>query len=57
MLTQQSLAYVEMKTIMARVLWNFDIHIAEESRNFIKQKNFNLWEKGVLMTYLKPVVR
>jgi hypothetical protein len=55
MLTQPSLAYVEIRSILARVLWNFDLQIAEESRNFMGQKNFNLWEKGVLKTFLTPV--
>ncbi|KAI1865447.1 uncharacterized protein JN550_008204 [Neoarthrinium moseri] len=52
-----SLAYVEMRTILARMLWNFDLRIADESRHFLDQRNFNLWEKGALKTYLTPVVR
>ncbi|ORY62226.1 cytochrome P450 ClCP1 [Pseudomassariella vexata] len=53
----RNLAYVEMRTIMARILFNFDLEIAEDSKGWIDQKIFNLWAKGALNVYLKPVVR
>ena len=52
-----SLAYAEMRLILARVVFNFDMKIAEESRNWIDQKVWNLWKKGSLMAYLTPVKR
>lgn len=30
---------------MARMVWNFDMELCEESRNWIYQKVFILWEK------------
>ncbi|KAK5662523.1 hypothetical protein OQA88_8435 [Cercophora sp. LCS_1] len=52
----RNLAYVEMRLIITRVLWNFDIRIAEESLDWMsKQKVFNLWDKGPLKVYLTPV--
>lgn len=54
-LTELSLAYIEMRIILSRVLWNFDMRIAEESVDWMsKQRIYNLWEKGPLMVYLTP---
>ncbi|KAI3553090.1 cytochrome P450 [Colletotrichum abscissum] len=54
----RNLAYVEMRLILARMLWNFDIKIADDSRDWAgRQKIYLLWEKGPLNAYLKPVRR
>ncbi|KAH8675426.1 cytochrome P450 [Xylariales sp. PMI_506] len=53
----RNLAYVEIRTIMARILLNFDLHIADESRDWIDQKNFNFWKKSALKVHLTPVAR
>ncbi|KAI1484363.1 cytochrome P450 [Biscogniauxia mediterranea] len=54
----RNLAYVEMKVILARVLWNFDIKISPDSHDWLKkQRVFNFWDKGPLYAYLTPVVR
>ncbi|KAH6660272.1 cytochrome P450 [Truncatella angustata] len=50
----RNLAYVEMRTILARTLWNFDLKINDESLNWLDQKNFSLWAKPSLMAYLRP---
>lgn len=52
-----SLAYAEMRLILAHVLWNFDLELATESENWADQKIFSLWEKGPLYVKLTPVVR
>lgn len=52
-----SLAYVEMRTILARTLWNFDLKIADESLRWVDQKNYSLWDKPSLSAYATPVVR
>ncbi|KAK4446266.1 cytochrome P450 [Podospora aff. communis PSN243] len=52
----RNLAYIEMRIILARVLWNFDMRIAEESLDWMsKQRVFNFWEKGSLYVQLTPV--
>ncbi|KAK3939376.1 Isotrichodermin C-15 hydroxylase [Diplogelasinospora grovesii] len=52
----RNLAYIEMRLILARVLWNFDMRIADGSRDWLsKQRIFNLWEKGPLNVSLMPV--
>ncbi len=54
----KNLAYVEMRLILARVLWNFDLQIAEDSLDWMrKQRIYNLWEKGKLNVYLTPAAR
>ncbi|GKT65448.1 cytochrome P450 [Colletotrichum tofieldiae] len=54
----RNLAYVEMRLILTRVLWNFDMKIADDSTDWApKQKIYLLWEKGPLNAYLTPVQR
>lgn len=51
----RSLAYVEMRLILARVIWNFDLKLADDSKDWIsRQKVFLLWQKGPLNVYLTP---
>lgn len=50
-----SLAHVEMRVNLARVLWNFDLTIAEGSRKWQEQEEvYTLWLKGELNFYLTP---
>lgn len=49
----RNLAYNEMRLILARMLWNFDFRLCEESNEWYKQKSYTLWEKGPLMCTLK----
>jgi cytochrome P450 len=49
----RNLAYNEMRLILARVLWNFDLTLCEESNEWYKQKAYVLWEKPPLMCKLK----
>ncbi|OJJ87319.1 cytochrome P450 [Aspergillus glaucus CBS 516.65] len=49
----KNLAYAEMRVILARMLWNFDLKICEESNNWNKQRTFTLWEKSPLMVQLR----
>ncbi|KAK0609415.1 cytochrome P450 [Immersiella caudata] len=51
----RNLAYIEMRIILARVLWNFDMRISGESLDWMKkQRVFNFWEKGPLYVHLTP---
>ncbi|EUC27100.1 hypothetical protein COCCADRAFT_10212 [Bipolaris zeicola 26-R-13] len=49
----RNLAYNEMRVILARVLWNFDLTLSPESSSWDKQKAFSFWEKGPLMVQLQ----
>ncbi|MCJ1352148.1 MAG: hypothetical protein MMC33_002132 [Icmadophila ericetorum] len=48
----KSLAYFEMRSILARVLWNFDMQIEEESQGWMEQKEHTLWDKPPLWVTL-----
>ncbi|RAH71874.1 cytochrome P450 [Aspergillus aculeatinus CBS 121060] len=52
----KNLAYHEMRIILAKVLYHFDLSLAPESMNWDKQKVFSLWEKKPLMVKLHPRV-
>lgn len=57
-LTQHhSLAYVEMRLLLTRLLWKFDLELSPESKNWYSQNVFVLWEKGGLQVKLKEVIR
>ncbi|OJJ01980.1 hypothetical protein ASPVEDRAFT_52775 [Aspergillus versicolor CBS 583.65] len=49
----KNLAYSELRVILAKVLYNFDLALAPESVGWDKQKIFLLWEKRKLMVHLK----
>ncbi|KAF5963416.1 Isotrichodermin C-15 hydroxylase [Fusarium coicis] len=53
----QNLAIVEMKLIVARVLWNFDMELMADSLEWNKQNTYLLWEKGAINVRLHPVKR
>lgn len=52
----RNLAYVEMKLIIARLVWYFDIENATEG-NWFDQKVYMIWEKRPLWIKLHPVRR
>lgn len=54
----RNLAYAEMRLILARLMWEFDMSIDESSRNWMdRQENFELWVKPDLNIHLKTVDR
>ncbi|KAK8029628.1 hypothetical protein PG993_010919 [Apiospora rasikravindrae] len=51
----RNLAMAEMRLILARVLWNFDIQLCAESKGWKEsQKTYNVWDKTPLMVTLTP---
>ncbi|KAI4592833.1 hypothetical protein KJ359_010386 [Pestalotiopsis sp. 9143b] len=51
----RNLAYAEMRLIMARMVWNFDLHLHDDSKDWADQsKLYILWDKGPLNVYLIP---
>ncbi|KAK8137100.1 hypothetical protein PG984_005040 [Apiospora sp. TS-2023a] len=51
----KNLAMSELRLILARVLWNFNINMCEESRGWKEsQKTYNVWDKKPLMVVLTP---
>ncbi|MCJ1354164.1 MAG: hypothetical protein MMC33_004151 [Icmadophila ericetorum] len=49
----KNLAYAEMRCVLARMVWNFDMQLCEESREWSQQRVFTLWEKRDLWVVLK----
>ncbi|CAG7916981.1 unnamed protein product [Penicillium olsonii] len=50
----RNLAYVEMRIIMARMIFNFDMELAQPERDWLDQNCYLLWEKSGLMVRLQP---
>ncbi|EFR00575.1 averantin oxidoreductase [Nannizzia gypsea CBS 118893] len=56
--TQEIMARAEMRLIMAKILWNFDLELSPEYDSWEKGlRVYGLWSKGPLMVKLKPVER
>ncbi|KAF2758906.1 cytochrome P450 [Pseudovirgaria hyperparasitica] len=51
----KNLAYHEMRVILAKLLWHFDLRLAERSSNWAEQKTYILWEKPELYVIAEPV--
>lgn len=52
---RDSLAYHEMRIILAKVLFNFDVELHAGSDGWIDQKCYTLWQKTPLWVTVKPV--
>lgn len=47
-----------MRLIMARIVYDFDMKLADDSKDWIKrQRAFSLWDRIPLNVYLTPVER
>ena len=50
-----SLAYHEMRIILAKILFHFDLTIEPESAGWRDQEVYTLWQKPALKVKLTPV--
>ena len=54
----RNLGRAEMKLILSKILWNFDLELDEpRTGDWMKQKVYVLWEKPPLWVKLTPVKR
>ncbi|KAF2768795.1 isotrichodermin C-15 hydroxylase [Teratosphaeria nubilosa] len=53
----QSLAMYQLHYIILRLLWNFEIKLAEQSKTWLDQDVFTLWQKKPLSVYIVPRAR
>ena len=53
----KNLAYFEMRLILARTIWNFDLELMPESANWADQKVFVLWLKSPLFVKMSLATR
>lgn len=44
-----------MRTILARLVYNFDLELIDKSEDWLDQEVFFLWKKPPLNVYLTPV--
>lgn len=54
MLIFYSLAYCEIRLIICKLLYHFDLTLCPESANWTDQKVYYLWDKPKLMVTLQP---
>ena len=48
MVRNVSLAFFEMRSLLARVLWHFDLALCEESSEWPRHKAYLLWDRPSL---------
>ena len=53
----KNLALAEMKLIMTKMVWNFEMKLTDDRDEWPKQKVFVLWDKKPLMVALTPRVK
>jgi len=53
----KTLAYAETRSILARMLYNFDFELCPESKNWADQKIVFWWDKKPLWCKVKPINR
>lgn len=49
----KNLAFSEMRQILARVLWNFDLEMVDKDLDWPNQKAYTVWQKGPLVCSIK----
>ncbi|KAF9882293.1 trichothecene c-15 hydroxylase [Colletotrichum karsti] len=47
-----NLAYSELRLILARIIWNFELKLAPESRGWLDHECYLMWDKPPLNVYL-----
>lgn len=54
----QNLAYAEMRLILTKIVWSFDLELDPKSNNWEQEcKVMTLWKKPELLVHVKEVVR
>lgn len=46
------LAYFELRSIISRVLWHFDMELEKASQEWMEQKEYTVWNKSPLWVRL-----
>ena len=49
------MAYLEMRRIVVSLLWNFDIELCPESRDWFDKRVYFTWEHKPLMMKFRPI--
>lgn len=51
------LAMLEMRMVLAKVLWHFDLELCAGMEGWLDQKSYLTWEKGPLMMRVSRAAR
>ncbi|KAI0180566.1 cytochrome P450 [Hypoxylon sp. FL1284] len=51
----KNLAYAEMRLILAKIIFNFDMTLCDDSKDWLNQRAYGIWDKPALNLYMKPV--
>ncbi|KAA6416221.1 MAG: Cytochrome E- group I [Lasallia pustulata] len=49
----KALGYAEIRLVLSKLLWNFDLELCDESRNWVHQEVYIIWDKPALMVRLR----
>lgn len=52
--SSHSLAYAEMRMILSRMVWHFDMELSPESAGWLDHPVYTLWNKPPLKVHLTP---
>jgi cytochrome P450 len=52
-----SLAYAEMKLVLARIIYDFDFELVDPHDDWFDQKVFTLWDKKPLLLKFKEKIQ
>jgi len=47
------MAWLEMRAVLAKLVWHFEIELLDKASNWDKQKVFIFWDKPELLVRLK----
>lgn len=53
-LNSHSMAYVEMKMMMVKMLWNFDLRLVDKDEDWLDQPVFLIFKERPLMVQVRP---
>ncbi|KAI6090278.1 cytochrome P450 [Hypoxylon rubiginosum] len=54
----RNLAYAEMRLILAKIIYNFDMTLADDCKDWLRtQKAYVVWDKPPLNIYMTPVAK
>jgi cytochrome P450 len=48
----QNLAKAEMRLVLAKMIWHFDMELADPKDDWTRQRIYGLWDKNPLMVKL-----
>lgn len=58
LVSSPSLAYAETRTVLSRMVWNFDMKLHPDSVGWLdRQKTYTTWQKDEMKVEIRPRAR